>query len=134
MAPPRVLLADDEPATRRQAREILTGAGFEVLEVADGSALVITACDARPQVILADALLPGLDGFEAVAELRRHEATAAIPWLYLSTLSEAETKTQGVARFLMKPFERQEVIEAVQSVAPVPAQRPEGSLPDDRRG
>ena len=118
MAPIRILLADDDAAARRAARDALAGAGFEVLEAADGAELVAGALDGLPALILADLLLPGLDGFEAVAELRRHGSTAAIPWLYLSTLDDAETRTQGVARFLMKPFEREDLIAAVRAVAP----------------
>lgn len=118
MTPIRILLADDDAAPRRAARDALAGAGFEVAEAADGAELVAKALGGLPALILADLLLPGLDGFEAVAELRRHAATAAIPWLYLSTLAPEETRTQGVARFLMKPFERDDLIAAVRAVAP----------------
>lgn len=121
MPPRRILLADDEAEARARTRAALAGGGFEVLEVADGAALVAKARAALPQLILADLLLPGLDGFEAVADLRRHAATAALPWLYLSTLAPEETHTQGVARFLMKPFERHDLLEAVRQVAPIPS-------------
>lgn len=115
----RILLADDEADARQQTRSLLVGAGYEVLEAADGDELAARARGTLPQLILADLLLPGLDGFEVVAELQRHAATTPIPWLYLSTLPDAETRTQGVARFLMKPFEREELIQAVREVAPM---------------
>ena len=135
MTPTRLLLADDETKARRQTQAALAGAGFQVLEVADGTELIAKARATLPALILADLLLPGLDGFEAVAELRRHASTAAIPWLYLSTLADQETRTQGVARFLMKPFERQDLIGAVQAVAPNPPSAPAPSVlvVDDER-
>lgn len=135
MIPTRILLADDEATARRQTQAALAGAGFEVLAVADGAELVAKARAIPPALILADLLLPGLDGFEAVAELRRHASTAAIPWLYLSTLAPEETRTQGVARFLMKPFERQDLLAAVQAVAPNPPSAPAPSVlvVDDER-
>lgn len=124
MAATRILLADDELDARRHTRGLLTAVGFEVLEAADGAELALRARGTLPQLIIADLLMPGLDGFEAVAELQRHPATAGIPWLYLSTLPESETHTQGVARFLMKPFEREDLITAVREVAPIPAAGP----------
>lgn len=117
----RILLADDEAAPRHACRQALEQAGFHVLEAGDGAELIVLAQHHRPHLILVDLLMPGMDGFEAIYELKQHEPTRAIPILYLSTLPPEETVTQGVARFLTKPFERDDLLRAVRAIVASPA-------------
>lgn len=113
MARPRILLADDELEPRQQERAALEAAGYQVLEAVDGAQLVALARRQHPALILADLLLPGMDGFEVITELKQEPATARIPILYLSTVPAKEAATQGVAASLSKPFERDDLIAAV---------------------
>ena len=113
MAHERILIADDETDPRASCRLALEGAGFQVLEAADAAEMLTLAQAHRPHLILVDLLMPGMDGFEAVLALKQHAATASIPILYLSTLAPEETLTQGVMRFVTKPFEREGLIQTV---------------------
>jgi len=136
MAHERILIADDETDSRARCQLALEGAGFQVLEAADAAQMLTLAQVHRPQLILADLLMPGMDGFEAVATLQRQAATASIPILYLSTLAPEEALAQGVAHFVTKPFEREGLMQAVRHV--VKAARPGGEPPrilvvDDER-
>ena len=136
MAHERILLADDDLAHRRQCRTVLEQAEYTVLEAADGTELVTRAQAHHPQLILADLLMPGMDGFEPILELQRYPATAAIPVRYFTMLSPEETRTQGVAHFMTKPFERRDLIEAVRRVIrPRPAAKtpPTVVVVDDER-
>ncbi|MBI4314198.1 MAG: response regulator, partial [Candidatus Omnitrophica bacterium] len=127
------LIADDEAESRRHCRKLLESAGFQVLEASDGNEMVTLAQAHHPQLILADLLMPGMDGFEAVSELQKRPATASIPLLFLSTLQPQEALSQGVAAFLTKPFEREDLIEAVRQFVPASVHKPSVLVVDDER-
>jgi DNA-binding NarL/FixJ family response regulator len=76
---PTLLIVDDHPGFRSLARRLLEAGGFEVVgEAADGSAAVAVARELRPDVVLLDVQLPGIDGFEVTARLRDGEAGPAV--------------------------------------------------------
>lgn len=118
MARERILIADDDEQSRHLARTTLEQAGYQVLEASDGAELITTARAHHPQVIIADLLMPGMDAFEPTIELKRGVATQHIPVIYLSTLAPEEARSQGVASFLTKPFERDDLIGALTTVVP----------------
>lgn len=126
MAGERILIADDEAGARHQCRVVLEGAGYQVLEASEAAEMVTLAQVHRPQLLLVDLLMPGMDGFEAIATLKQQPAGAPLPILYLSTLAPQEVVSQGVARYLTKPFERETLLQAVRDLAPRPAR---GSAP-----
>ena len=74
-----LLIVDDHPGFRSLARRLLEAGGFEVVgEAADGHAAVAVARDLRPDVVLLDIQLPGIDGFEVAARLHDGEAGPAV--------------------------------------------------------
>jgi DNA-binding NarL/FixJ family response regulator len=76
---PTLLIVDDHPAFRSLARKLLTAGGFEVVgEAADGHAAVVAARELRPDVVLVDIQLPGMDGFEVAERLRDGTAEPAV--------------------------------------------------------
>jgi DNA-binding NarL/FixJ family response regulator len=76
---PTLLIVDDHPGFRVLARRLLEAGGFEVVgEAADGDAAVAVARELRPDVVLLDVQLPGIDGFEVTARLRDGEAGPAV--------------------------------------------------------
>jgi DNA-binding NarL/FixJ family response regulator len=76
---PTLLIVDDHPEFRSLARKLLTAGGFEVVgEAADGHAAVTVARELRPDVVLLDVQLPGIDGFEVTALLRDGDAGPAV--------------------------------------------------------
>ena len=75
----RILIVEDNEKNRRLARDILQGNGYETLEAVDGESGVAMARASRPDLVLMDIQLPGIDGLEALRQLRADAATAPIP-------------------------------------------------------
>ena len=74
-----VLVVDDDATLRELLRRILEGAGYTVVEAENGRVALERLRTMAPGVILLDLMMPEMDGFEVVAEMRRHEAWRAIP-------------------------------------------------------
>jgi len=70
-SPPRVLVVDDDPIHREAVAEILTGQGYAVEQAASGEECLAAARASRPDVLVLDLLLPGIDGAQVLEELRR---------------------------------------------------------------
>jgi DNA-binding NarL/FixJ family response regulator len=78
-APIRVLIADDEPDVRLLLRIQLEHEGFEIVgEASDGQAALDACVDTKPEVLILDLLMPGVNGFEAIPKLRRQHPNVAI--------------------------------------------------------
>jgi two-component system chemotaxis response regulator CheY len=105
----RVLLVDDDASIRVLCSLNLRAAEFEVTEAADGLHAFEEASRHPPDLVLSDLHLPGLDGFALAEALRRHEATRAVPVVFLSVETGVAERMRayalGVAGFVMKPFE-----------------------------
>ncbi|RMG46867.1 MAG: sigma-54-dependent Fis family transcriptional regulator [Acidobacteria bacterium] len=107
-----LLVVDDEAANRLALREVLEYAGYEVLEAADGAEGVRKAIAQRPDAILLDIRMPGLDGMEALKKIRA--SLPEVPVLMISghgTIATAvEALRLGAEDFLEKPLEREVVL------------------------
>jgi two-component system alkaline phosphatase synthesis response regulator PhoP len=118
--PARVLLVDDDPSIRRLCSYSLQSVGIEVLEAEDGQSGLEQARCERPDLVLMDVMMPGLDGFELAAALRGHESTRAIPFMFLSGESEQENGARarefGALAYLTKPFSPTELAARVARV------------------
>lgn len=100
-----VLVIDDSKFMRLTCVRILKGAGYIVLEAADGEQGLILAHDGHPDVILLDMLLPKQSGEMVLQRLKMDEATAQIPVIVLTSLSqknEERLRKDGAAGFLEK--------------------------------
>ncbi len=78
-SPYSVLVVEDDPSSRRALRQMLKGEGFEVAEAENGQVALERVARSRPSVILLDLMMPEMDGFEFVAELRGREEWRTIP-------------------------------------------------------
>jgi DNA-binding NarL/FixJ family response regulator len=113
----RVLIADDQPLMRTGFRTVLeaTGSITVVAEADDGEAAVAAAQAHRPDVVLMDVQMPGMDGIEATRRLRAHKV------LVLTTFGLDEyivdALRAGASGFLTKDVPRQELVAAVRAVA-----------------
>lgn len=87
---PSVLLVDDEPAALDLLCESLEAGGWTVLVATSGRAALDAARRSRPDLVVMDAGLPGMDGFETCRRLRSDPATAATPVVFLSAMDPAE--------------------------------------------
>ena len=104
-----VLIIDDDPATRLLCSVSLELAGLRVLEAEDGQLGLARARFERPDLVLTDVKMPGLDGFELADALRRDERTHRIPLIFLSgeatPADEARALAAGALAYMTKPFD-----------------------------
>jgi PAS domain S-box-containing protein len=112
----RVLVADDNGDMRQYLCRLLS-ASYEVEEVADGEAALSVARRRPPDLVLADVMMPGLDGFGLLSELRADPQTKAVPVVLLSARAGEESRVEGLAAgaddYLVKPFSARELLARV---------------------
>jgi two-component system phosphate regulon response regulator PhoB len=115
-----ILLADDEHNLRLLVRTILDDPEYRILEAADGTAALDLACKERPDLLLLDWMMPGINGIEVAKALRQNPATTHIPIIMLTAKSQEADKAQGhsvgVSTYLIKPFSPLELRRKVQEV------------------
>lgn len=90
------LVVDDSPETLRLLTDALDGAGLTVIVALDGLAAVRIVEQITPDVILLDAVMPGIDGFETCVRLKRHVALANVPIIFMTGLSETQHIVRGL--------------------------------------
>jgi len=104
----RVLVIDDEGPIRLLCRVNLEAAGMEISEAEDGPSGVEAARAERPDVILLDVMMPGMDGWEVFGELLKDERTAKIPIVFLTARAELRDQARGLelggVDYVTKPF------------------------------
>jgi CheY-like chemotaxis protein len=112
----RILVADDEAFMHRLLLYHLSRAGYEVITAATGSEAVSRAASDQPQLVVMDVMMRGLDGLEALKELKQSEATREIP-VILMTASAQITRQQaeacGAAAFFTKPFSPTKLLQQI---------------------
>jgi DNA-binding NarL/FixJ family response regulator len=113
-AAPVVLIVDDVPENLAVLHDALDESGYTVLVANNGAAALERARQALPDVILLDALMPGMDGFETCRRLRADIATSAIPIVFMTGLTESEHVVAAFAAggtdYVTKPVRQSEVI------------------------
>ena len=92
----KILVIEDEPQMRRNMLTILKHEGFEGIGAKDGSEGVTLAKRELPDLILCDVMMPGLDGYGVLAQLRAERATERIPFIFLTAKGEREDVRTGM--------------------------------------
>jgi signal transduction histidine kinase/ActR/RegA family two-component response regulator len=114
---PLVLVVEDDPYAREVIRLSLRNAGYDVVEAGDGDQALAIARVLRPQAITLDLMLPGRDGWEVLAELRRAPATRDIPVIVVSISEEcARAERLGAQAHMLKPVDRELLVALVREV------------------
>jgi two-component system, sensor histidine kinase and response regulator len=118
-APAQILIVDDTPDNLRVLMEMLTARGYRVRPAPDGEFALNFVRTHRPDLVLLDIMMPGIDGYEVCRQLKANPATAAIPVIFLSALEDAEHKVSGFEAggvdYITKPFHVEEVLARVQT-------------------
>jgi signal transduction histidine kinase/CheY-like chemotaxis protein len=113
----RILLADDNPDMRDYLKRLLS-ARYEVEAVTDGAAALQAAQQRPPDLVLSDVMMPELDGFGLLRELRANPRTSAIPVILLSARAGEEATIEGLTAgaddYLIKPFSAREVLARIE--------------------
>jgi PleD family two-component response regulator len=118
-ATPKVLLVDDDPTTRNLISHFLRKEEFIVEKAGNGSDGLARAKSGRPDLLIIDAVVPGMGGFELLNLLKKDAATAAIPVLMLSALGEEEAIIKGLeegADYIVKPFSPQVLVAKIKKI------------------
>jgi two-component system OmpR family response regulator len=114
----RLLVVDDEPNIRELLSASLRYAGFEVATAADGQQALALADSFRPDLLVLDVMMPGLDGFGVVRRLR--QSGRHTPVLFLTARDAAEDKVSGLTLggddYVTKPFSLDEVLARIRAV------------------
>jgi formate hydrogenlyase transcriptional activator len=114
-----VLVVDDDAASLSALFECLRRAGYRVLVAQDGASAIERAENGKPALILLDVMMPDMDGFTTCQRLKRSAATADIPVLFLTALTDTAEKLKGfeagAVDYLTKPFQWEEVLARVRT-------------------
>ena len=115
-----ILIIDDEPAIRGMIRDSLELAGYTCSEAEEGISGHSRVIDTRPDLILLDWMLPGINGIELARRLKRDETSAEIPIIMLTAKSEEDNKITGLDAgaddYITKPFSTRELISRIKAV------------------
>jgi len=118
----RILVVEDTEDNRRILRDLLTRAGFELIEAADGESGVSMATTHRPDLILMDIQLPVLDGYEATRRIRANPDTHSIPIIAVTSYALSGDETKAIAAgcdgYVAKPFSPRKILAMVQEFLP----------------
>ena len=116
----RILVVEDNEPNLKLARLVLERAGHTVLSASDGESGIRVAQAERPDLILMDVQMPGIDGLDATRMLKRDPATASIKVIALTALAmkgdEERILAAGCDAYLAKPYQYKELIDKVAAV------------------
>jgi two-component system alkaline phosphatase synthesis response regulator PhoP len=116
----KVLVIDDEAPIRLLCRVNLEAEGMDVIEAPDGPSGVDKAREERPDVILLDVMMPGLDGWRVAEQLFEDDQTVGIPIIFLTARAEFRDRARGLdiggVDYVTKPFNPLELAPLVQSL------------------
>lgn len=117
--PARILVVDDVPANLSVLLDALAGAGHRVLVAESGESALQLLPNVVPSLVLLDVRLPGIDGFETCALLKRDERWRELPIIFLTSLDDAAEKVRafaaGAVDYVTKPIEPTEVVARVEA-------------------
>ncbi len=118
----RILVVEDQEDNRKILRDLLTSADFEVIEAEDGESGLAAAAEHRPDLILMDIQLPGLDGYEATRRLKADAVLHAIPVIAVTSYAlggDADrARAAGCDAYFSKPFSPRQLLAKVREYLP----------------
>ena len=118
----RILVVEDTEDNRQIMRDLLSNAGYDMIEAQDGAEGVAMAQSHRPDLILMDIQLPVLDGYEATRRIKADPALAHIPVIAVTSYAlsgdEAKTKAAGCDGYVAKPFSPRQLLHKVREYLP----------------
>ena len=118
----RILLVEDHEDNRRIVRDLLTPQGYEVIEAVTGEDGVAMAGTHRPDLILMDIQLPGLDGYEATRRIKADPALRAIPIVVVTSYAlsgdDVKAREAGCDAYVAKPFSPRALLAKIREFVP----------------
>jgi len=116
----KILVVDDSPTERLAMTELLTGKGYQVVTAESGEDAIARSKSEKPDLILMDVVMPGMNGYQATRTISRDEATRSIP-IIMCTSKGLETDRiwgmrQGAYDYLVKPVDGAELLARIQAL------------------
>ena len=111
-----VLVVDDEPVLRGLVAEVLRDEGYAVAEAGDGEALLDRLKDERPNLVLLDVMMPGIDGRQAYLVMRSRDDLPRVPVVMMSAAVSPNQLDPSIAAFLPKPFDLDRLLALVEEL------------------
>ncbi len=118
----RILVIEDQEDNRRILRDLLTSVGYEIIEAITGEEGVALAQTGRPDLILMDIQLPGIDGYEATRRIKSNGALSSIPIIAVTSYAlsgdDVKAKDAGCDGYVTKPFSPRALLAKVRQYLP----------------
>ena len=118
----RVLVVEDHEENRRIMRDLLTSAGYEMIEAVTGEEGVTLAERERPDLILMDIQLPGLDGYEATRRIKANPTLRTIPIIAVTSYAlsgdDIKAREAGCTDYVTKPFSPRALLAKIRQYLP----------------
>ena len=116
----KILVVDDEPDVLRMLQVVLARRGHDVLTAPTGLEGLVTAQGERPDLILLDVMMEGMDGWEVLKLLKLDPATHDVPVVMLSARTEARDKIRGLQEgavdYVTKPFSVRDLVHSIEAI------------------
>jgi CheY-like chemotaxis protein len=116
----RILVVDDETALRELVADVLTDAGYVVSTASNGDQAIAALQSTRPDVVLLDLVMPGMNGWEFLETCRATSASRGLPIVIMSGARDAQRAiaTSTIVRLISKPFDLEELLATIQELVP----------------
>jgi signal transduction histidine kinase len=116
---PKLLIVDDQPHNLGILFDFLTRSGFKIFVALDGESALQRTEVTKPDLIILDVMMPGIDGFETCKRLKQNPSTQDIPIIFMTALSDTVDKVQGfklgAVDYITKPIHQEEVLSRIQT-------------------
>ena len=116
----RILVVDDSATERYMLKDLLTKAGYDVVSSENGEDAIVKAKQVKPDLILMDVVMPGLNGFQATRAISRDPETKSIPVIMCTSKSQETDKIwglrQGARDYVVKPVDRELLLAKIASL------------------
>jgi two-component system, cell cycle response regulator DivK len=120
MIPKRILIVEDTEDNRRIMRDLLSNAGFDIIEAYDGQAAVAAAAKYVPDLILMDIQLPVLNGYEAIRRIKADIRLRSIPIIAVTSYAlsgdKESARAAGCDRYVAKPFSPRQLLATIREL------------------
>lgn len=117
----KILVVDDTKNDRTMLKELLSSRNYEVAEACNGIEALQSVVTSKPDIIISDIMMPGMDGFTLLRELRKSESAMYIPFVFYTAhyVSEKDSELAlklGASRFIVKPTNLRDLLEQIETV------------------
>ncbi len=116
----KILLVDDSETVLQIEQMILASRSYQIILARDGEEGLAKALDCKPDLILMDVIMPGMNGLEAVNQLRGNQQTRSVPVIMVTSKAEVETMETGYHNgcndYIVKPIDHAEFLAKIENL------------------